>query len=652
MRFLAAALLVWNAEAALRAGAAKVDVTPRRFPVASNCMFLERLADKAHAPLHARAIVLDDGAVKLAIVVVDSCMMPRDLIDRAKEIAARATGIPSERIMVSATHTHSAPAAMSCLGTDAEADYVEFLPRKIAEAISLAAARLVPARVGHGAIDDYEDTHCRRWILRPDKMKQDPFGFQTVRANMHPGYQNPDAIAPSGPVDPQLSVLSIHTTNGAPLALLANYSQHYFGSPILHPDYFGVFSETIGAKIGAGADFVAMMSQGTSGDQMWMDYGAPKSGITLEEYSARVVNKAVQAYRAIRHDERATLAMAETRLTLGRRVPDERRMAWADGILAGMGPKPRNQNEVYAREQRYLRDEPRRELKLQAIRVGGLGIAAMPNEVFAITGLKIKARSPLAATFNIELANGAEGYIPPPEQHRLGGYTTWPARSAGLEESAEPRIVDTLLGLLERTAGAKRREPAIAPGPYSRAVMRSRPQAYWRMNELAGTTAADSTGRHPATYTDGVAFYLPGAVDRAPHFAGGWLEAFVEASGAYTVEAWFWHGAPGIAGTIVAYGDELAIGADSRLRAGSLVGATRIEQKTWRHVALLRDRGRLRVYLDGSKTPEIDGAATAAVPRRFTAGDSFEGKIDEVAVYPRALSPAEVESHFRAAGSR
>ena len=81
---------------------------------------------------------------------------------------------------------------------------------------------------------------------------------------------------------------------------------------------------------------------------------------------------------------------------------------------------PQSQAQVYAREAIYLHEEPRRELKLQAIRIGGLGITAIPNEVFAITGLKLKMQSPFETTMNIELANGSEGYIPPPEQHRLG----------------------------------------------------------------------------------------------------------------------------------------------------------------------------------------------------------------------------------------
>src|SRR5688572_19082005 len=178
---------------------------------------------------------------------------------------------PSGSRMVSATHTHSAPAAMGCLGSDADAEYVKFLGPKIAEAIEGAAKRMVPARVGWGVIQDPEHTHCRRYIRRPDRMLKDPFGELTVRAHMHPGYRlgNGDAIGPSGPEDPGLSLLSVQTADRKPLAALANYSMHYFGSPILSADYFGMFAAKFGEMIGADASFVGMMSQGTSGD-MWL----------------------------------------------------------------------------------------------------------------------------------------------------------------------------------------------------------------------------------------------------------------------------------------------------------------------------------------------------------------------------------------------
>src|SRR5215212_1335886 len=133
----------------LSAGASAVDITPSEFPVIVNGMFEERVATKALDPIFAKCIVLDDGQIRIAMVVVDSCMLPRDLIDEAKEIASKSTGITIERMMISATHTHSAPSSMGCLGSDADANYVKFLPPLLAKAIEQANANLKPARVGH-----------------------------------------------------------------------------------------------------------------------------------------------------------------------------------------------------------------------------------------------------------------------------------------------------------------------------------------------------------------------------------------------------------------------------------------------------------------------------------------------------------------------
>src|SRR5262249_61541307 len=117
------------------------------------------------------------------------------------------------------------------------------------------------------------------------------------------------------------------------------------------------------------------------------------------------------------------------------------------------------------------------------------------DEVSALPGLKIKARSPLKSTFTIELANGSEGYIPPPEQHALGGYTTWPARTAALEVQAEPRIVDAVLRLLETVAGTPARKVEPVSTPYAEAVLAAKPWAYWRLEERAGDVALGAPGR-------------------------------------------------------------------------------------------------------------------------------------------------------------
>ena len=238
-------------------------------------------------------------------------------------------------------------------------------------------------------------------------MLDDPFGQRTVRANMHPGYQNPDVIGPSGPVDPELIVLSVQSRSGRPIAVLANYSMHYYGAEPVSADYYGRFAAALATRLNAQAvepPFVGIMSQGTSGDQMWMDYGGPKKDPGLDAYADGVARVAHQAYQSITYHDWVPLAMAETTLTLARRTPDPKRLAWATEIVdqmqaqaktKGKPPVPQSLPEVYAKEAIYLHEEPQRELKLQAIRIGGLGITAIPNEVFAITGLKLKMRSPL-----------------------------------------------------------------------------------------------------------------------------------------------------------------------------------------------------------------------------------------------------------------
>ncbi|MDR3618367.1 MAG: LamG domain-containing protein [Paludisphaera borealis] len=664
----------------LKAGAFAIDVSPQTFPVIVNGGFLQAKADKVRDPVFARCLVIDDGKARLAIAIVDSCMMPRELIDQAKALAHQKTGIAVDRMLIAATHTHTAPSVMGALGTPVDPAYAAFLPAKIAEGIERAAAALTPAKVGWAAIDDEAHTHCRRWIRRSDRMIEDPFGVRNVRANMHPGHVNPDVVGPSGAVDPGLTLLAIQSTSGRPIAVLANYSMHYFGSEPVSADYYGRFAKALARKLGAEAkddSFVAIMSQGTSGDQQWMDYGKPSSNPGIDAFADQVADTAFRAYQSIKtFDDHPPVAMAQTELTLRRRTPDAERLKWARAVVDKMGDRvAQSIPEVYAKEAIHLHDEPERTLKLQAIRIGGLGVAAIPDEVYGLTGLKIKARSPLATTMNIELANGSEGYIPPPEQHALGGYTTWPARTAGLEVEAEPRIVDAVLGLLEQVAGQPRRQDVPVASRYAQIVLASRPSAFWRLDEMDGAVAHDASGReHPARRSPGVALYLPGPElpgfrvgvrnNRANHLAGGTIAGKLDVSAeVYAVDFWFWNGVAKDAVLLERSRDKTPGDALNLTLAGRLafthgpgkpdpafVGKTEIAPKTWHHVALVRQGRRVVVYLDGK--PEIRGetdADASGLGSTFTLGDRLEGKLDEVAIYDRALAPAEVAEHVKAA---
>jgi hypothetical protein len=464
------ASLAQSASAQLKAGAHTIDISPRILPAIRNGGFLQATADRVDDPLQARCLALSDGKTTLCIAIVDSCMVPTDVCDEVKQRAAKTTGVPADRILVAATHTHSAPSLMSyCLGTQKDPAYADYFIPRVAEGIAKAHAALAPAKAGWAVAQAPNHTHSRRWLHRPDDYPLDPFGEKSVRAMMHPGYQNPKYLGPSGPVDTALTILSIQSSDGRPLAVLANYSMHYFGnvpgSSGFSADYFGDFANHLQQKLDSknpATPFVAIMSQGTSGDLHWMDYSQPeRKGYTRQQYAEELGSIALQAIQRIEYRADVGLAMAQTRLTLSRRLPSPARIGRAEKIDQARGARrPKDLPEVYAEQALWIRDHPATDLVLQAARIGELGLAAIPNEVFAITGLKLKAQSPLTPLMNLELANGAEGYIPPPEQHFLGGYTTWPARTAGLETDAEPKIVEAILKLLEQVSGEQGRRPS------------------------------------------------------------------------------------------------------------------------------------------------------------------------------------------------
>ena len=87
---------------------------------------------------------------------------------------------------------------------------------------------------------------------------------------------------------------------------------------------------------------------------------------------------------------------------------------------------------------------PTLDFPVQALRIGDVGIAGIPNEVLCQTGLEIKNRSPFKPSFTMEIANGYYGYLPTPEQHKLGGYETWLGTNR-LEPEASTKYVNALL---------------------------------------------------------------------------------------------------------------------------------------------------------------------------------------------------------------
>lgn len=481
---LGAAVAPVSAQPAARfhAGGATSNITP---PLGGDIVggWAPFAATYIHDELLARCLVLDDGATRIAIVVVDSLGVPRHVLDEAKRQVARHAGIPAHRILISATHTHSATSALGDRWSPAAYDqqpaldaYQSFLATRIADGIRRAVANLQPAQIawGRGSLPD--EVFNRRWFMKPGPHLVNPFGG-IDRVQMNPRVGSPDLIEPAGPTDPEIGVLAVRSATGRPIAVLANYSLHYVGGvPQGHvsADYFGVFARQLTRLLGEDRDdssFVAMLSNGTSGDINNVDVRGGQAALPPYERMERVASRvAAEVWKTLPHlrwVDHAPLAMAQRIVPLRRREVTPAMRDWAAEALARPADAPRHPRErIYAeRIQGSASAPPTLDVVLQAVRIGDLAIATFPFEVFAEIGLEIREKSPARQTFTIALANGSEGYLPTERHHALGGYETWLGTNR-VEPGAARTMTDALLEMLATIT------PATASAPGARGATR------------------------------------------------------------------------------------------------------------------------------------------------------------------------------------
>ncbi|WP_448621152.1 PKD domain-containing protein [Geodermatophilus sp. URMC 65] len=223
-----------------------------------------------------------------------------------------------------------------------------------------------------------------------------------------------------------------------------------------------------------------------------------------------------------------------------------------------------------------------------------------------------------------------------------------------------------------------------ASRPYDTMVDGDGAVDHWRLGETSGTTAYDYAGPNNMTVGSGVTRNVTGAIagdgDKAYRFngtsAGSAATQTAQASPqVFTVEAWFQTTTTG-GGKIVGFGNartglstsydrHVYMDAQGRVYFGVYNGAKRTVQSTaafndgrWHHVAGTLSPSGLALYVDGALVSSRTDVTTANPITGYwrvggdtswaTGLDWFAGQIDEVAVYSRALSAAEMADHHRA----
>ncbi len=427
----------------LKAGSASANITPplgTRIPGG----FRPRYAENVDDELFAKAVVIDNGTTRIAVVTCDLIAIPEKIADVAKARIAERCDIPAAQVMVNATHTHTAVAIADLLGVDEDPGYTEWVPLKIADAVELAVWRLKPARVGFASVDEERITFNRRWHMKNG----------TVRFN--PGIENPDLVRPTGTIDPEVAMMYVEATDdGTPISAVANFSLHYIGTDngnALSADYFGHFDRLMRHYLGDTC--ISLLWNAASGQINNTDFsGRTKWTASGHQQAVKMANVLAGHFIV----EKQLMEMHETldlsgdlaTLTFQRKeitaedlevaeqvlsVPQGTYDAYETGPFSWVvgEPIPQALVDVYAHEcQRLAKLPTQMTAPVQVIRLGEAAIVALPGEVFVETGMNIKSKSDANPTFLVSLANGYIGYICTDKALiEEGGYETWAAKSS------------------------------------------------------------------------------------------------------------------------------------------------------------------------------------------------------------------------------
>jgi hypothetical protein len=439
--------------AAFRAGAAQVDITP---PVGTprGGSYATIPSVGVLAPLHAKVIVVEQDGQKAAFVALDVAYSPRAVVVAARKLVAEQTGIPGDRVMISATHTHSGPVlTRNSLMDDLTGgkhplviEYTAKLPGLIARAVTEANAKLAPA-ISSSAIGREENLSFNRRFV----MKDGTYSWLGPRLS-------PQIQGPAGPIDPEVGVWCLATAGqkSSPIATYVNFAMHptVIGGNRFHPDFPGYLAKRLGEYFGP--EMITFFANGCCGDinQVNVNWAAPQNGPVFGERVGTMLAAAV--FRAL-PDLAAHAPFAprvRTRLvTLQRRTFSEAELAEARRNLPRLSdPRfsiPDKARVVCILDTVAARDVPL-EVEVQVIALSPeLAVVALPGEMFVELGLDLKKRSPFKHTLIAELANGSIGYIPTRRAYPQGLYEVISAR--GVAGSGE-LLVDTALELLREVS--------------------------------------------------------------------------------------------------------------------------------------------------------------------------------------------------------
>jgi hypothetical protein len=378
------------------------------------------------------AIVEGPDGGKVCLVSCDVLMVGRDTLDAAARTIADRTGIPFDRILIHATHTHHAPTTVSIHGYERDETFLRQLEAKMTAASAAANARLRPVALRFRRGEESSVGKNSRLLLGDDTIY----------------WVGPrdDAVRPTGPFDPDLPVLAFVGPDGKPEAVLFNHSTHTIGTVhggVRSPSFYGLAAQALERERGG----TFLFFEGASGSTHNLDLPAAEALVRIQAAVADALDRARE--RPIR---RVDGRRKELSVRVRRFLESDEEAAVAAYCNKRLPPPRAEKTIAIFREMRRSLAPRQGEVVrtwIQALVLGDLALVGVPGEFFTVLGQEIKRRSPFRDTFVFELANDYVGYLPDVTAFERGGYQTWTGLHSFTEKGTGEAIVDAATTLLE-----------------------------------------------------------------------------------------------------------------------------------------------------------------------------------------------------------
>lgn len=377
--------------ATFRAGAAKVDITPRepQWLMGYNA----RQSTGTHDQIYHRVIAMDDGTTPFYLIASDLCLFSPGVYIEATERLRKEIGVGPENIWWSVNHSHATPEVgppgiyKTLLGrSDHEYDrpYTTLVIEALVQGVKEAKAKLAPARLALGTGISFANINRRA---------RDMDGSISLGLN------------PDGPTDRQIGLIRVEGIDGAPIAVVANYAMHgtvMSGANLeVSGDAPGIVAAYVEQKINAPVLYV----NGAAGNlaPIYSGYSNPKAG-HLTQFNVLLGDRILEALNGMGS------ASPEVTLRVGEKIVETPRkdgLEWPTeltGYLNNSGKAP------------LVR------LPVRFLQINDTIIWSAPIEMFCEIATAVRDRSPFTHTFYFGYTNGWIGYLPTKAGFEEGGY--------------------------------------------------------------------------------------------------------------------------------------------------------------------------------------------------------------------------------------